>query len=139
MSEIKKELGKHFILELSECNRDRIKLVSVVKEIFLNAARLSKATILDYFFHQFQPAGVSGVILIAESHFTIHTWPEEKYAGIDIFTCGEMDIDIAIKTMQQGFLPAHSKVQKISRGSYETINKQPVPVYSHLSDHNRPS
>ena len=136
MLEIKTVLGKHYIIELNECNPDRIEKVSTVKEIFLQAARLSKATILDYFFHQFQPVGVSGVILIAESHFTIHTWPEKKYAGIDIFTCGDMNVEIAIETMQQGFQPTNTNVQKLLRGSYETDKSQQLPIYSHLSDNN---
>lgn len=49
----------------------------------------SGATIVEECFHQFAPEGVSGVVVIQESHFTIHTWPEHRYASIDLFTCGE--------------------------------------------------
>ena len=83
-----KALGKHLLLELNDCNPKLLNDISFIREIMLAAANESGATVLGESFHQFSPQGVSGVILIAESHLSVHTWPEHGYAGADIFTCG---------------------------------------------------
>jgi S-adenosylmethionine decarboxylase len=83
-----KALGKHLLLELNDCDPKLLNDISFIKEIMLAAAEESGATVLGESFHQFSPQGVSGVIIIAESHLTVHTWPEHGYAGADIFTCG---------------------------------------------------
>jgi len=89
-------LGTHLIAELFNCNEFHINDVKKVEEVMMAAAELSKATIIKPFFHKFSPYGISGVIIIAESHFTIHTWPEHGYAAVDIFTCGELDYRSAL-------------------------------------------
>ena len=81
-------LGKHLLLELNNCDRTLLNDINIIKGIMLAAANEAGATVLGESFHQFSPQGVSGVIIIAESHLTIHTWPEHGYAGADIFTCG---------------------------------------------------
>ena len=83
-----KALGKHLLLELNGCDHKLLNDISFIKETMLAAAKESGATVLVESFHQFSPQGVSGVIIIAESHLTVHTWPEHGYAGADIFTCG---------------------------------------------------
>lgn len=82
-------LGNHLLVELYECDSDKLNDLKKVERVLGEAVRISGATALKAFFHQFEPQGVSGVIIIAESHFTIHTWPEYGYAALDIFTCGE--------------------------------------------------
>ncbi|MFQ5839312.1 MAG: adenosylmethionine decarboxylase [Candidatus Methylomirabilales bacterium] len=81
-------LGKHLLLDLHGSNPELLKKVEVVKDIMVSAAQVCKATVLDVAFHEFKPFGVSGVVVIAESHLSIHTWPEYQYAAVDIFTCG---------------------------------------------------
>jgi S-adenosylmethionine decarboxylase len=81
-------LGKHLLVELNNCDHKILNDINFIKEVMLAAANASGATILGESFHQFSPQGVSGVLIIAESHLTIHTWPEHGYAGADIFTCG---------------------------------------------------
>ncbi len=82
-------VGKHLILELKDCDRKRLSDLDFLKDTLLSACRVAGATILSESFHSFPPyGGVSGVVIIAESHFSIHTWPEYGYAAIDIFTCG---------------------------------------------------
>jgi S-adenosylmethionine decarboxylase len=81
-------LGKHLLLELYDCDPTLLNDINIIKSIMLAAANEAGATVLGESFHQFSPQGVSGVIIIAESHLTIHTWPEHGYAGADIFTCG---------------------------------------------------
>jgi len=81
-------LGKHLLLELKDCDRELLNDLEFLKRILPEAAAEAGATILGESFHQFHPQGVSGVVIIAESHLFIHTWPEFGYAAIDIFTCG---------------------------------------------------
>jgi S-adenosylmethionine decarboxylase len=83
-------LGRHLLVELHGCHPESLKKVDVVKDILVGAARACGATIVDVAFHEFNPFGVSGVVVIAESHLSIHTWPEYRYAAVDIFTCGDV-------------------------------------------------
>jgi S-adenosylmethionine decarboxylase len=82
-------LGIHVILELKNCNRERLNDLPFVRTTMLEAARAVGATIVGESFHQFSPIGVTGVVAIAESHLCIHTWPEYGYAAVDVFTCGD--------------------------------------------------
>lgn len=81
-------LGKHLLLELKDCNRETLDDLNMLRDIMTTSAIEAGATILGDSFHKFIPQGVSGVIVIAESHLFIHTWPECGYAAVDIFTCG---------------------------------------------------
>ena len=81
--------GLHYLLELKDCNRETLNDLESLKKMLKTAATEAGATVLGDSFHQFEPQGVSGVVVIAESHLFIHTWPECGYAAVDIFTCGE--------------------------------------------------
>ena len=83
-----KTLGRHLLVELYQCDSRTIGDVRSIEAIMVGAARAAKATIVDVVFHNFNPNGISGVIVIQESHLAIHTWPEYRFASIDIFTCG---------------------------------------------------
>lgn len=112
-----KSLGKHLIVELYDCDFDLINDVSQVEKILVEAVAISKATIVQPVFHQFSPHGVSGVVVIAESHFTIHTWPEYGYCALDIFTCGELiDSDASLNYLQKAFKAGSLSVMEIKRG-----------------------
>lgn len=82
-------LGKHLLLELKGCDKGVLNDLSFLKSILLAAADEAGATVLGESFHQFNPHGVSGTVIIAESHLCIHTWPEYDFAAVDIFTCGD--------------------------------------------------
>lgn len=82
-------LGTHLLVELYNCDAELLKKVETVKEILVSAAEHASATIVQVAFHEFNPFGVSGMVVIAESHLSIHTWPEHRYAAVDIFTCGD--------------------------------------------------
>jgi len=84
-------LGVHYLLELRGCNPTVINDLPEVRRILIEAAKQAKATVLDARFHQFSPQGVSGVVVVGESHLSIHTWPEYGYASADIYTCGHTD------------------------------------------------
>ena len=82
-------LGRHLLLELQGCDEEVLDDVNFLKAAMMEAAKECGATVVGESFHQFSPQGVSGVVVIAESHLFIHTWPEYGYAAADIFTCGD--------------------------------------------------
>src|SRR5947209_9027847 len=84
-----KTLGTHLLCELTGCSRAALSSVESIKKDLYAAAAVAKATVLNGYFHQFSPTGVSGLLCLAESHVSIHTWPESNYAAVDIYTCGE--------------------------------------------------
>jgi S-adenosylmethionine decarboxylase proenzyme len=85
-------LGRHLLLELKICNEAVLDDLSFLKGCLNEAAIQSGATVVGESFYHFSPCGVSGVVNIAESHIAIHTWPEYRYAAVDVFTCGN-DVD----------------------------------------------
>lgn len=81
------------------------------------AAKIAKATIVGSHFHQFSPFGISGVVVIAESHLAIHTWPEHGYAAVDIFTCGEtLSPDVAAQYLVEKFQSRQPSLMELKRG-----------------------
>lgn len=80
--------GLHVLADFNDCDRAALDDEPRVKQAMLEAARLAGATVITDFIHRFSPHGLSGVVVIAESHLTIHTWPELGYAAVDLFTCG---------------------------------------------------
>ena len=84
-----KALGTHIVCELSGCDPTALSDVDGVQEMMIAAARAARATVLESSFHRFEPQGVSGTVILAESHLSIHTWPEKKYAAMDFYTCGD--------------------------------------------------
>ena len=84
-------VGKHCILELYDCDPSRLDDEAFIRTTITSAAKGAGATLLNLITHQFQPQGVTGLALLAESHISIHTWPESGYAAIDVFTCGPFD------------------------------------------------
>jgi len=87
-----RSLGRHLVAEFYECDREILDNVQLIEQEMKQAAIESGATIVTTTFHRFLPYGVSGVVVISESHLTIHTWPEYGYAAVDLFTCGD-DVD----------------------------------------------
>ena len=98
-------LGRHLLIELKDCNREVLNDLNLLQKLLSSAAKEAGATVLEQHFHHFSPQGVSGAIIIAESHLAVHTWPEYGYAALDIFTCGdsvkpEVAVELLIKTLQ---------------------------------------
>ncbi|MBI4655225.1 MAG: adenosylmethionine decarboxylase [Elusimicrobia bacterium] len=112
-----KALGQHLVVELYGCDYKIISEVNKVQSIMMEAAKAAGVTIIDAIFHRFEPQGVSGVIVIAESHFAIHTWPEYEYSSIDFYTCGRKTRPWkALKIVKKGFKSTHFSVMKMERG-----------------------
>jgi len=117
-------LGRQLTIEYYECASNVLLDKTLVEKALLQAAKNSGATIISSSFHGFEPQGVSGVVVIAESHFTVHAWPEHDYAAVDIFTCGDsIDLEVAINSMKDSF---ESKNVVISSDQNRGIISKPV-------------
>lgn len=81
-------LGRHILVEAYDCDYYALDNIKELQQAMITAAEAAGATVVDAAFRKFEPHGVSGVLVISESHLTIHTWPEYGYAAIDLFTCG---------------------------------------------------
>ena len=84
-----KALGRHIVCELSGCDPVILTDVDNIHAMMISAAKAARATIMESAFHRFEPQGVSGTVILAESHLSIHTWPEKGYAAMDFYTCGD--------------------------------------------------
>ena len=114
-------LGKHLLLELKDCDREVLNDLGFLKDALLTAASEAKAMVLGESFHQFKPQGVSGVVVIAESHLFIHTWPEYGYAAVDIFTCGDsVEPEKAAEILVRKLGAEDHSVIELQRGLLET-------------------
>ena len=123
-----KALGRQLLVELYNCNDDRINEVKAVESAMVDAVRSSGATIVNSEFHEFSPYGISGVVVIAESHVSIHTWPEYNYAAVDVFTCGEhIDPWVIQEALQQYFKSDTTSSMEIKRGLFKTAPGQDLP------------
>ena len=114
---MKKGLGYHLLLELHGCPAAVLSDSLEVENAFLDAAKVSGANIVKTVFHHFNPHGVSGIIVIAESHFAVHTWPEYGYVAVDLFSCSnKIDLDKAVESLKKYFIPQNMSVVGFERG-----------------------
>ncbi len=110
-------LGQHLLLELYECDREFLDRKDSIEEALVTSAREAGATVVDTVLHRFNPHGVSGVVVIAESHLTVHTWPEHGYAALDVFTCGDKEIlDDIQERLVRAFSAKRCSSKLINRG-----------------------
>src|SRR5690606_37528727 len=115
-----KVLGRHVLAELYDCNSDVLNDRQRVEEIMVNAALAAGAEIREVAFHQFSPQGISGVVVISESHLAIHTWPEYGYAAVDVFTCGDrVDPWDACNYLVEHFQSGRMTATEVRRGMFD--------------------
>lgn len=118
-------LGTHLLVELRDCNPEILKDLNRVKEALVSAAKKAKATIVDVSFHEFNPFGISGMVVIAESHLSVHTWPEYAYAAVDIFTCGDIiKPEIAAEFLVSQFESRNPSIVEMKRGILSFSNEK---------------
>ncbi|GBC93370.1 S-adenosylmethionine decarboxylase proenzyme [bacterium HR15] len=116
-------LGTHLLVELYGCEPRTLERVHEVANALVRAAHASHAQIVSHFFHEFEPYGVSGVVVIEESHYTIHTWPEHRYAAVDLFYCSEsVQAERALEVLREAFKPERVEVVLVRRG---TVHRTP--------------
>ena len=110
-------IGHHYIVESSGCDPKIIGSVEKVQEILVKAAEIAGAQVWAISFSRFPPNGVSGVVVISESHISTHTWPEKGYGALDIYTCGStIDPEKAVIFAVEAFGAATSHITEITRG-----------------------
>ncbi len=120
-----KSLGRHVLAEMYDCDPDILNDHEKVEDILIDGAKAAKATIIESVFHKFNPYGVSGVVVIQESHFTIHTWPEYKYAALDCFTCGEeINPWTAFEYIAKKLKSKNYTTMEVNRGTLNLGNKE---------------
>lgn len=110
-------LGSHLLVELYGCEPASLKFEDHVGKTMRDAADESLATVVAQSFHEFKPFGVSGAVIIQESHYTIHTWPEHGYAAVDLFYCGgTVHVHKAVDVLMERFQPKRMKFLVVRRG-----------------------
>ncbi|MFW6347206.1 MAG: adenosylmethionine decarboxylase [Cyclonatronaceae bacterium] len=118
-------LGRQILVEYYDCNSEVINDVSKIESMLLEATRRSNASIISHNFHKFSPHGISGTVVIAESHVAIHTWPEYGYAAVDIFTCGEtIDPWVIQEYLKEGFESGNVSSMEMKRGMFRVEEGQ---------------
>lgn len=110
-------IGYHYLVEASGCDSEILGDLDKIKEIMFNAAKIGKMDIKTVYFYKFSPSGVSGILVVAESHLSIHTWPENQYAAIDIFICGkESEPEKALDFILSSLNSSYAHVTEVERG-----------------------
>jgi len=113
-------VGHHYVAEASGCAPEIIGKVETVEQILVRAAEVAGVTVWSISFHRFPPSGVSGVVVISESHLSVHTWPEHGYVALDIFTCGDdAKPEAAVEHAMKGFGATKMHITEITRGLEE--------------------
>ncbi len=122
-------LGRHIIVEYYDCTPEVLNDVVLIQESMEGAAEKAGATIINSTFHHFSPYGVSGVVVIEESHLAIHTWPEFGYASVDLFTCGEaVDPWISYQFLKEAFEAGHGSAVELKRGEMALLKRRDFDV-----------
>ena len=110
-------LGRHDLAEFFECNPNILNNKDKIENLMVDAAIECGATIVQKCFHMFSPYGVSGVVIISESHLAIHTWPELGYAAVDLFTCGDKcDPKVSYEFLKRKFNSKKATFTELKRG-----------------------
>jgi S-adenosylmethionine decarboxylase len=122
-----KTLGRHLLAEFYGCERELLDDVAFVRTMLIAAAEEVGATLVAEAFHRYEPQGVSGTLLIAESHLSVHTWPEHAYVAVDIFTCGGLDPRPGFALLAQRLKARSSRTHEIARGLPEHLESAPGP------------
>ena len=116
---IPEAIGQHYLIDLHGIPAQPACDIQLIEQTLLQAARLANATVLQQHFHSFGSGqGVTGVLLLSESHISIHTWPEHQLATIDIFMCGRHQAEAAIHHIQQILPHDSASIQMIGRGQH---------------------
>ena len=126
-----RSLGRQIVAEFYACDNTRLNDVDIIRAALLEAARCAGATIVSEAFHHFSPHGVSGAVIIAESHLSIHTWPEYGYAAVDLFTCGDsVSSEAAFTYLREALNAGHISTMELHRGQIDLMGVPQPPNQS---------
>ena len=124
--------GRHLLVEYKDCDQKVLNDRRLIEELMRNAATAAGTTIVTSVFHPFFPQGISGVVVIEESHLSIHTWPEYGYAAVDFFTCGDGLPERAYEVLKSGLKAQSAEVMYVNRGA---VSETPaMEVVSHVTE-----
>jgi S-adenosylmethionine decarboxylase len=113
-------LGRHILIEAYDCDPEILDDIKIVEDTMVNAALRAGAEVRKVAFHKFSPQGVSGVVVISESHLSVHTWPEFGYAAVDVFTCGDtVDPIVAVERIRDRFKARRALTSEVKRGIFD--------------------
>ena len=110
-------MGRHLLADLYECRHELLDDPVALEALAVEAVTRSHGTVVSRHHHHFEPSGVSVVIMVAESHLALHTWPEHRYVGVDYFTCGpSVEPRLAIELMRDALQPRRHRIREVQRG-----------------------
>jgi len=132
-----KALGNHILIEFMNCDPAILNDVATIEKNMVDAASKAGATVINSTFHHFSPYGVSGVVVIQESHLAIHTWPEWGYSAVDLFTCGEIDAWISFDYLKNSFGSDSYSAIEIKRGSVNLLKRNDFKISETSSRNNQ--
>ena len=117
--------SKHLLLELYKCDNEKLNDESFLRCTLNRAAKLANATVLNLISNKFEPQGVTAIALLAESHISIHTWPESNYSAVDIFTCGQnMRPELASQHLIESLMAEEHSLRIIERNPPSVVPTQ---------------
>ncbi|MGF1510816.1 MAG: adenosylmethionine decarboxylase [Myxococcota bacterium] len=108
--------GQHLLAEYHGCRTSLLNDKDIIQRLLTRAAEDAGATVVAAVFHRFSPQGISGVVVIEESHLSIHTWPEAGYAAVDFYTCGDCHPELAHRRLMEGLQPERAELLTVVRG-----------------------
>lgn len=130
-------LGRQILVEFYECDSSKLNDVEYIETAMLDGTKAAHASIISHNFHKFSPYGVSGMVVIAESHVAIHTWPEYNYAAVDIFTCGDtIDPWIIQEFLKEAFSSKNISSMEMKRGLFKVPSGQKLLFKPSLNVYN---
>ena len=122
-------LGRHVLAEFFECDSNVLNSLEKIEKLMVDAALECGATVVQKCFHAFNPYGISGVVIIAESHFAIHTWPELGYAAVDLFTCGDKcDPKVSYEFLRKACYSKNASYTELNRGILDETDMKVLEV-----------
>ena len=125
------QIGRHVVIELYDCDATTLNDVDAVEAHLIEAAKRCRTTIVGHVFHKFGEIGVSGVVVVAESHLSIHTWPEHGYAAVDFFTCGARpEPQRGLDYLKEAFRAGSGCLLEIARGLKNAPPTSETPIES---------
>lgn len=115
---------RHILYDLWVADGAILEQAETWRKILTEAASTCGFTVVGKQFHQFEPVGVTGILLLSESHMSVHTWPEERLATLDLFTCGEHDMSIFVESIRAAVRPIHEEMELVKRGDRRVVFEQ---------------